>query len=58
MEKKKYLYNWSVNKVRFRDASTLPGLPPGSAVKNPPVAQEVWSLGQKGPQEKGMATVD
>ena len=49
-----------MNKVRFRDASTLPGLPPGSAVKNLPAAQEVqvWSLGQKGPQEKGMATVD
>jgi len=32
--------------------------PDGSAIKNPPVMQEVWvrSLGQKDPLEKEMAT--
>ena len=35
-----------------------PVFPSGSAVKNPPVKQEMWvrSLGQKDPLEKEMAT--
>ena len=45
--------------VKSEELESILGFPGGSAVKNPPVMQEmwVWSLGWEDPLEKEMATL-